>query len=73
MNVGAGIVFPCALGRGGISALKREGDGATPLAAMRLLSGYVRGSSFRLLSARAAAALDHQRPRLVRGPRRSQL
>ncbi|TIP33008.1 MAG: hypothetical protein E5X90_08615, partial [Mesorhizobium sp.] len=33
-------VFPCALGRGGISASKREGDGATPLAAMRILSGY---------------------------------
>ena len=36
-------VFPCALGRGGISAVKREGDGATPLAAMRILSGYFRG------------------------------
>lgn len=35
-------VFPCALGRGGISANKREGDGATPLAVMRLLSGYYR-------------------------------
>ncbi|MFP1630694.1 L,D-transpeptidase [Zhengella sp. ZM62] len=34
--------FPCALGRSGISAFKREGDGATPLAAMKLLSGYVR-------------------------------
>jgi len=32
----------CALGRGGVSALKREGDGATPLAAMRLLHGYFR-------------------------------
>ncbi|HEY6633560.1 MAG TPA: L,D-transpeptidase family protein [Rhizobiaceae bacterium] len=35
-------VFPCALGRGGISSAKREGDGATPLAAMRILSGYFR-------------------------------
>lgn len=35
-------VFPCALGRSGISARKREGDGATPLAAMRVLSGYFR-------------------------------
>ena len=34
--------IPCALGRSGISAFKREGDGATPLAAMKLLSGYVR-------------------------------
>ena len=32
-------VFACALGRGGISADKREGDGATPLASMRILSG----------------------------------
>ena len=32
LNVG-GTVFPCALGRGGISAAKREGDGATPLGA----------------------------------------
>ena len=32
-----GRVEPCALGRGGIRRLKREGDGATPAAAMRLL------------------------------------
>jgi L,D-peptidoglycan transpeptidase YkuD (ErfK/YbiS/YcfS/YnhG family) len=36
-------VFPCALGHGGISSNKREGDGATPLARMRILSGYYRG------------------------------
>lgn len=24
------LLFPCALGRGGIKAIKREGDGATP-------------------------------------------
>jgi L,D-peptidoglycan transpeptidase YkuD (ErfK/YbiS/YcfS/YnhG family) len=35
-------VFACALGRGGISSNKREGDGATPLGPMRLLSGYFR-------------------------------
>lgn len=35
-------VFACALGKGGIRMLKREGDGATPLAPMRLLYGYVR-------------------------------
>ena len=40
--VAGNTVFPCALGRGGISAGKREGDGATPLAAMRILSGYFR-------------------------------
>jgi L,D-peptidoglycan transpeptidase YkuD (ErfK/YbiS/YcfS/YnhG family) len=36
-------VFPCALGSGGISSNKREGDGATPLASMRILCGYFRG------------------------------
>jgi len=41
-----GTVFACALGRGGISADKREGDGATPLARMRLLSGYFRRRHF---------------------------
>ncbi|KQT52082.1 hypothetical protein ASG43_20280 [Aureimonas sp. Leaf454] len=30
----------CALGRGGTSAFKREGDGATPVATMRLLHAY---------------------------------
>jgi L,D-peptidoglycan transpeptidase YkuD (ErfK/YbiS/YcfS/YnhG family) len=45
MNIG-GTVFVCALGRGGISAGKREGDGATPLARMRLLSGYFRRRHF---------------------------
>jgi len=30
----------CALGRGSISAFKREGDGATPLAIMPILRGF---------------------------------
>lgn len=37
-----GRVLAGALGRSGISCRKREGDGATPLAAMRLRAGYVR-------------------------------
>ena len=37
-----GVVFRCALGRAGISAFKREGDGATPLGRLRLLGGYIR-------------------------------
>lgn len=37
-----GRVQVCALGKGGIRALKREGDGGTPLASMRLLSCYIR-------------------------------
>jgi L,D-peptidoglycan transpeptidase YkuD (ErfK/YbiS/YcfS/YnhG family) len=37
-----GTVFRCALGKGGVSAFKREGDGATPLGRLRLLGGYFR-------------------------------
>lgn len=36
------LALPAAIGRSGISARKREGDGATPLASMVLLDGYVR-------------------------------
>ena len=47
----AGQAFPCALGRGGIRAVKRESDGATPLGSMRLLHGYFRAGPTRPLSA----------------------
>lgn len=36
------ITFPCALGRAGVSHLKREGDGATPAGRYRLLWLYYR-------------------------------
>lgn len=36
------LVFRCALGKGGVSSNKREGDGATPLARMRVLGGFCR-------------------------------
>ncbi len=52
----AGQVFPCALGRGGIRAVKREGDGATPLAAMRLLHGYFRPGRGQSLAAAARSS-----------------
>lgn len=45
MNIG-GTVFPCALGRGGIVTNKREGDGGTPRARMRILGGYHRRDHF---------------------------
>lgn len=35
-------IIRCALGRSGIVTLKREGDGGTPLSAMRVLAGYYR-------------------------------
>jgi L,D-peptidoglycan transpeptidase YkuD (ErfK/YbiS/YcfS/YnhG family) len=38
----SGTIFPCTLGRGGITVKKREGDGGTPLGKMRILSGYFR-------------------------------
>ena len=37
------LVFRAALGRGGITAFKREGDGCTPRARMAVLSGFRRG------------------------------
>ncbi len=40
--IAGNIVLRCALGKGGISAFKREGDGATPLARMGLLYGFKR-------------------------------
>lgn len=48
------LIIPCALGRGGISADKREGDGATPLGAMRILAGYYRRDRFPLRRTRLA-------------------
>ena len=34
--------FACAIGRSGISVLKREGDGATPAGTHRIVAGYFR-------------------------------
>ncbi len=50
--VAGNLVLECALGKGGITAFKREGDGATPLATMRLLYGYRRGDKGVLPSSR---------------------
>jgi L,D-peptidoglycan transpeptidase YkuD (ErfK/YbiS/YcfS/YnhG family) len=36
------VAIRCALGRGGVRAAKREGDGATPLALLRLGPGFRR-------------------------------
>lgn len=40
--IAGNLLLRCALGKGGITAFKREGDGATPLARMRLLYGFKR-------------------------------
>ncbi len=37
------ITLQAALGRGGVTAFKREGDGGTPRAAMAVLAGFRRG------------------------------
>lgn len=47
-----GKTHVCALGRGGISANKREGDGATPLGSMALVSAYYRADHVRVRAAR---------------------
>jgi len=56
----AGAVLPCALGRTGIRAIKREGDGATPRATLPLIAALWRDD--RLARPRAALAL-----RAIRG------
>jgi len=39
--------FPCALGRGGTTHAKREGDGASPVGRFRLLGAYYRADRLR--------------------------
>ena len=50
LKVGA-RVYPCALGRAGISVVKREGDGATPTGRHAILGGYFRRDRLTLQSA----------------------
>jgi len=58
----AGRVEPCALGRGGIRRLKREGDGATPAGRMALRAAFWRADRRRRpatpLAIRAVGADD---------------
>ncbi|MFK0164667.1 L,D-transpeptidase [Rhizobium sp. NPDC090279] len=44
------LTVPAAIGRSGRSIVKREGDGATPIADMKLLYGFMRGDRVRLMS-----------------------
>nr|WP_260690938.1 L,D-transpeptidase family protein [Rhizobium laguerreae] len=37
------ITVPAAIGRSGRTVMKREGDGATPIASMKLVAGFRRG------------------------------
>lgn len=45
----ANQTFQCAIGRSGTTALKREGDHATPIATMRVLSGLYKTDARRPL------------------------
>jgi L,D-peptidoglycan transpeptidase YkuD (ErfK/YbiS/YcfS/YnhG family) len=40
--IAGGRIFPCAIGRAGVTHAKREGDGATPAGRWRLLRFYLR-------------------------------
>lgn len=40
--IAAASVFPCALGRGGVKVIKREGDGGTPRASLPLRRIFLR-------------------------------
>lgn len=42
-----GRSMPCAVGRGGFATSKREGDGCTPIAELRLAHGYFRADRLR--------------------------
>jgi L,D-peptidoglycan transpeptidase YkuD (ErfK/YbiS/YcfS/YnhG family) len=42
-----GLTFPCALGRGGVSASKREGDGASPRGRFPLRRVWIRQDRMR--------------------------
>ncbi len=42
-----GQAYPCALGRSGITGMKREGDGATPRGTMAVLTGRYRADKVR--------------------------
>ncbi|EJZ20987.1 hypothetical protein NE852_20805 [Rhizobium sp. Pop5] len=53
------ITVPAAIGRAGRTILKREGDGATPIASMKLISGFRRGER----NGRLATPLDLRRIR----------
>ncbi len=44
--VGPGIDVPCAIGRSGVTALKREGDGASPAGSLAVVGGWYRPDRF---------------------------
>ena len=65
--------IPVVLGRGGIRANKREGDGATPRGRFRLVRLWWRADRGPAAARPAAGPAHHPRRRLVRGSRRPAL
>lgn len=57
------VTLPAAIGRSGRTAFKREGDGATPIAAMQVLYGFVRGD--RVKSLPTALPMRRIRPHML--------
>lgn len=55
-----GLRMPCALGRGGLKSLKREGDGATPIGRWPLRQAFYR--SDRILRPNTGLPLSQIRP-----------
>lgn len=51
-----GRTHVCALGKGGITAFKREGDGATPQGSMRIVSGFFRADGIKVRAGRLPMA-----------------
>ena len=68
-----GLSFPCALGRSGRLAGKREGDGATPIGDVRPAAGFLSAGPAVAAAHAAADIADRAVRRLVRRAARSQL
>ncbi len=68
-----GIVLPVALGRSGIKANKREGDGATPRGTLPPQAAVVARRQARASGDAVAVAPDRSGRRLVRGSARPPL
>ncbi len=57
------LTFPAAIGRNGRTALKREGDGKSPISLTRLLQGFYRGD--RMPGPRTALPMRRTRPSML--------
>ena len=55
--------FPCALGRNGLTHIKREGDGATPVGRFQILRSYFRADRVRI----CASGIELERITLDQG------